>query len=104
MINIALTIDKRGCLKEFEAAGHAENIVCAAVTMLLRTTAKLVYDNSHIQAAGSKGDPGEMWLKIHSYNHKALDWFLGITEFCVKGLYDLQEEYPEQVLIKYVYT
>jgi len=103
LVVIALTLDKCGCLKSFEAKGHSEKIVCAAMTILLRTTAKLVYDNSFIEATGSKGEPGEMWLKVHSYNQNALDWLMGITEFCVKGLYDLNREYPEQIVINYAY-
>jgi uncharacterized protein len=106
LITVKLAFDNHGCLKRLEATGHAElaargyDILCAAVTVLIRTTAKIIHANRSIQSTGSKAYPGLMQFEIVSYKQEQKDWMRGVTDFCVTGLQDLMYEYPERVLIK----
>lgn len=104
MIEIRVRLDKLGCLQAFRAGGHAraaragEDIVCAAVTVLLRTCAQLL---SATPAAVSRAPkPGELALVLGSVPPERVEWLRGITDFLLAGIKSLQNEYPDRVTVK----
>lgn len=105
MIKVNLNLDKNNLLQEIKASGHAglskkgTDILCAAVSIILRTTAKLIYANPGINCAGGKGSPGELELKINSYKPGEKEWMKGITDFCVIALFELRHAYPGKIQI-----
>jgi uncharacterized protein YsxB (DUF464 family) len=93
-----------GLLKRFEAAGHAgpirrgENAACAAATTLLRTAARVCAGRG-IETEGGAGQRGEMSCVVKPAGAADAAWLRGATDFLVRGLQDLREEFPEAVVV-----
>jgi uncharacterized protein YsxB (DUF464 family) len=105
VIIIDIVLSKNNIIKSFKASGHALNsksgsdIVCAAATCLLRTTANLLNREKKITVKGSAKEPGQMEMFLIKYPESRQEWINGITDFLIKGLIDLKEEYPEKLNI-----
>lgn len=105
MIRVTIKIDKNGCLKQMTATGHAglaakgTDILCAAVSALTRTAAKLLYAKETVRVKGGAPEPGRLELEILSYDKTESQWLRGITDFCVSGLNDLRQEYPAYLAV-----
>lgn len=101
-----MRLDKLGCLKEFQASGHAraaragEDIVCAAVTVLLRTCARLVSSTAGDTALVAAPKPGQMTLILGSWPAEKVEWLRGITDFLLAGVAGLRNEYPDRLTVK----
>jgi len=89
-----------------EATGHAgldikgNDILCAATTVLLRTTTKLIFANKKIQSAGSKENPGSLMFEVMAYKQEETEWMRGVSDFFTTGLEDLNREYPDRIVIR----
>ena len=100
MIKLDLYLSGDRCLNRFKAAGHAmsgikgEDILCAAVTVLLRTAAAVLFNEKSLGAHGSAANPGEMEIELFVTSREKIEWLQGVTDFLVKGLHDLKKEYP----------
>lgn len=94
-----------GCLRGFEAAGHAgavlagANIACAAATSLLRTAGRLCADQGLV-GSGSADAPGAMRMALAAGSRADGDWLRGVTDFLLRGLNDLAQEFPSEVLVR----
>ena len=103
-LDIRLTVSSRGCLQGFEAAGHAgpdpagTNVACAAATTLLRTTGKLCADRGLV-SAGSAEAPGVMTMAL-AREAPSGDWLRGVTDFLLRGLGDLAQEFPREIRVR----
>ncbi len=102
MISLKIVLYPDGCLKLFKASGHAragykkgEDIVCASVTALLRTCAKLLSMQTDLITEGDAPEPGEMYLILHNPPADRIEWIRGITDFLLSGLKDLKSEYAD---------
>jgi len=101
---VTITLAGDGLLRGFEALGHAgpdpagRNIACAAATMLLRTTGRLC-ESAGIAGEGGRGEPGEMRLVV---SRGAVDdgWLRGVTDYFVRGMKDLQDEFPREIIVR----
>ena len=108
MIEIRVRLDKPGCLRAFRASGHAraagagEDIVCAAVTVLLRTCARLLSDREGQAAAVKAPEPGELSLVLEPPPQERIEWLRGVTEFLLAGIADLQSEYPDRLTVNII--
>ena len=105
MVRILIALSPGGLLRRFEAEGHAgaavrgQNVACAAVTTLLRTTGRLCVERG-ITLAGGAGEPGEMRLILSAGAAPEGGWLRGVTDFLLRGVKDLQEEFPKEIALR----
>jgi len=104
-MRILIGVSPDGALKGFEAEGHAgldvagKNIACAAATTLLRTTARLCAGRGLI-ADGRATRPGSMSLVVSFVKSADAEWLRGVTDFLLRGVKDLQDEFPENFFVQ----
>ena len=102
MINIEVVISEQK-LRHVKADGHAGNtgygtdIVCAAVTTLLRTTASLLEAQKDIPIEGEAPAPGLLNVSIKKVPFDRIGWLEGVTDYFLYGLRMLEKEYPDQI-------
>lgn len=105
MIELKVNLYKDGSLKGFQASGHAgsgkkgEDTLCAAVTILLRTSARLISGEKALETRGEAPRPGEMTFFLISMPAEYREWVKGITDFLLGGLLDLKDEFPDYLTI-----
>ena len=105
MVRILVALSPDGLLRRFEAEGHAgaeawgQNIACAAVTAMLRTAGRLCAERG-ITLAGGAGEPGEMRLILSAGAAPEAGWLRGVTDFLLRGVKDLQDEFPEEIALR----
>lgn len=106
MISLSLRVGPGGCLAGFTASGHAgagrkgEDLVCAAVTVLLRTAAKVLAGEPGLRAVGGSPEPGVMSLALEPPPESKREWVRGITDTLLRGLSDLDAEYPGRLRLE----
>jgi hypothetical protein len=109
LINVEVTVSERK-LRCVTADGHAEHgvhgsdIVCAAVTTLLRTTASLLDERRDVLIMGEARSPGSMNLTVEKVEPYLSEWMEGVTDFFLYGLRMIEREYPERIrlILKHV--
>jgi uncharacterized protein YsxB (DUF464 family) len=100
LIKIEAVIDDDGILKACKAEGHAKagkagsDIVCAAVSVLMRTAMLTLSNREGIKAPGGAPEPGQMWLKVE-YEAGGKDFLFAAGTFLLEGLNSIAQEYPE---------
>ncbi len=104
MLRILLEVSKDKLLRRFDAKGHAgadlgRNIACAAATILLRTAGRECTARG-IVASGSKGEPGEMAMVLVDSREGHQEWLRGVTDFLVRGMSDLQRDFPDEIALR----
>ena len=105
MIELKVNLYRDGSLKGFQASGHAgsgkkgEDIVCAAVTILLRTAARLISMEKGLETRGEALGPGRMTFFLISIPAEYREWVRGITDFLLGGMLDLKDEFPDYITI-----
>ena len=81
-----------------DAAGG--NIACAAATVLLRTAGRLCAEHGVPYAGGARGagrdEAGRLALEAAS----EIGWLRGVTDFLLRGMKDLQEEFPKEIILR----
>jgi len=106
VISLRLRLHPGGCLAGFTASGHAgagakgEDIVCAAVTVLLRTAARLLAGEPSLRAAGGTPERGLMRLSLEPPPEGKREWVRGVTDALLRGLADLEAEYPGRLKMR----
>ena len=104
-MRIDVVLGPEGNLKSFRSRGHAGeskgggNVACAAVTILLRTAARLLAGTPGMAADGDAGHPGEMDVRI-TPRAAGGEWLKGVTDFLLRGLSDLAREYPGEIDVR----
>ncbi|MBN2553970.1 MAG: ribosomal-processing cysteine protease Prp [Spirochaetales bacterium] len=99
-------MDHRGSLRGFSVSGHAESgqrgqdLVCAAVSALLRTAARILELQPDIGVRGGASEDGRMELLLDRLPPARRQWLAGVTDFLVRGVRDLQEENPEAISVR----
>jgi uncharacterized protein YsxB (DUF464 family) len=105
LLTVTVRLSEDGCLAGFEAAGHAGkavaggNIACAAATTLLRTAARVILSTPELSVDDGAGEPGSMFVKIVSRGNADAGRLSGITEFLLRGLRDLEAEFPREIAV-----
>ena len=100
MIDITLFLDNSGCLSVVDSSGHSgfaakgHDIVCSAVSVLLRTVSRTLELEPSIEVAGKVEKEGEFHLKLSLLDVSKRAWLQGVSAFTVMGLKDLASEYP----------
>ncbi|MCL2759172.1 MAG: ribosomal-processing cysteine protease Prp [Treponema sp.] len=100
MIEIEAVLDSDGVLRACKAAGHSAagkagtDIVCAAVSVLLRTALGTLSDRKGITVQGGAPERGQLWLKA-DYEAEGKDFLYACGVFLIDGLKSVAKEYPE---------
>jgi hypothetical protein len=100
VLRIAVELSPTGLLRRFNARGHAggakDGLACACATLLLRTTGRVLGDHG-VNFEGEANAAGEMSLVVEDQS----EWVAGVSDFLVRGLCDLEIEFPGQIVIEW---
>jgi uncharacterized protein YsxB (DUF464 family) len=100
MIEIEAVVDENGVLRACKAAGHAgagptgTDIVCAAVSVLLRTMVRTLSGREGITVRCDAPEPGFLFLEA-DYTAEGKDFLSAAGVFLTEGLASVVEEYPQ---------
>ncbi|MCD6398157.1 MAG: ribosomal-processing cysteine protease Prp [Spirochaetaceae bacterium] len=100
MIDITLCLDYSGCLSVVESSGHSgfaakgHDIVCSAVSVLLRTVSRTLELEPAIEVTAKIEKEGKLYLELSLLDVSKKAWLQGVSAFTVMGLKDLASEYP----------
>jgi uncharacterized protein YsxB (DUF464 family) len=106
VIRLSVRLAADGCLAGFVASGHAEagprgrDPVCAAVTVLLRTSARLLSAQPDLRVTGQAPAEGAMRLALEPPPEARREWVRGVTATLVAGLTDLDREFPGRLKLE----
>jgi hypothetical protein len=104
MIEIESVFDNEGMLRACKASGHSgagktgSDIVCAAVSVLLRTAISTLSNREGITIRCDAPQKGRLWLEI-DYEAKGKDFLFAAGEFLINGLSSVAQEYPENCIL-----
>ena len=103
MIRVEVRLDHQGGLQGFSLSGHAESgrsgedLVCAAVSVLFRAAARTLQLQPDIGVRGGAEQIGSMELQIDNVPARRREWLIGLTDFLIRGVKDLEEENPAAI-------
>ena len=104
MIEIEAVVEGDGTLRACRALGHAgagkagTDIVCAAVSVLMRTAISVLSGKKGITVRGGAPAKGQMWLEAE-YNAEGKDFLYAAGLFLIEGLWSVAQEYPKNCKI-----
>jgi len=98
LIEIEAVLDENEILRSCRAGGHAGtgqrgDIVCAAVSVLMRTAACALSDREGITVRYEAPEPGLFFLEAE-YKAEGRDFLFASGVFLIEGLASVAEEYP----------
>lgn len=107
MIRVRLVLAAEGHLVAASAGGHASdgtglygaNIVCAAVSTLLRSHALALGKRESVQAVG-KGAAGRFEMRMGAVDRGDIEWLRGAGSVLIEGLRRLSEDEPGEVSLE----
>ncbi|MCL2180626.1 MAG: ribosomal-processing cysteine protease Prp [Treponema sp.] len=100
MIEIEAVVEDDGTLRSCKASGHAKagknggDIVCAAVSVLMRTAFITLSDRKGVTARYSAPEKGQMRLEA-GYEAEGKDFLYAAGVFLINGLSSVAKEYPK---------
>jgi len=100
VIKIEAVLDVDGVLRVCKASGHAgvgrtgNDIVCAAVSVLMRTAIRSLSEREGITIRCDAPEPGFLFLEA-DYTAKGREFLFAAGVFLLEGLASVAEEYPE---------
>ena len=100
MIEIKAVLDGDGILRSCRASGHAKagkagtDIVCAAVSVLMRTACCILSNRKGIIFRGGAPEKGQLWLETE-YDAEGKDFLFAAGVFLIEGLKSIAQEYPQ---------
>ncbi len=105
MIRVNIKVDKKGYIKEIYASGHGgigkkgSDILCSAVSVLLRSFAKVVYTSGTVKAEGKASERGSIYLLVKNVPEERIAWLRGMSTMVITGLTDLEREFPRNIRV-----
>jgi len=99
LIDIEAVLDENEILRSCRAGGHAGkgktgDIVCAAVSVLIRTAACTLSDREGITIRYKAPEPGLLFFEA-DYTAEGSDFLSAVGVFLIEGLALVAEEYPD---------
>ena len=100
MIEIEAVLENDGTLTACKASGHAgagkagTDIVCAAVSVLMRTALSALSGRKGITVRGGAPEKGQMWLEA-GYEAEGKDFLYACGVFLLEGLKSVAQEFPK---------
>lgn len=83
-----------------EIGQKGENLLCAAVSILVRTAFKTLASREGVVVVGSAALPGNLEFTVKAVPQEFDAWSLGVTDSLIIGLSSLEREYPGQLAIR----
>ncbi|GHU88083.1 hypothetical protein FACS189476_04570 [Spirochaetia bacterium] len=105
MIQVGAVLDKAGLLRSCKVQGHAEagkmgtDIVCAAVSVLLRTALRTLSGRKGIVIRGGAPERGLLWMEA-DYTAEGREFLAAAGAFLIEGLKSVSEDYPDYCTMK----
>ncbi|MCR4821702.1 MAG: ribosomal-processing cysteine protease Prp [Treponema sp.] len=107
MTSITLSYGKNGVIKKCQANGHAgfskkgSDIVCSAITILIRTAMQLLSRNENVLLISEPSKRGELSFSVEakSENPETETQLKCIGDFLRTGFLALTKEFPENVIL-----
>lgn len=99
MIAIKLALDEAGLLRGCEIQGHGgaggkgADVVCAAVSVLIRTALRVLADRPGVEIRGEAPERGALWMEA-DYTPEGRDFLSAAGVFLIQGLKSVAEDYP----------
>jgi uncharacterized protein len=81
---------------------RGEDLVCAAVSILFRTAARVLQLQPDVRVRGSASENGTMEVEIVELPAGRRQWLIGLTDFLLRGARDLQEENPKAIAVRVI--
>lgn len=100
MIEIEAVVEYDGTLRACKASGHAgagkagSDIVCAAVSVLMRTALSALSGRDGITVHGGAPEKGQVWLEV-DYEEAGKGFLYASGVFLLEGLRSVTQEYPK---------
>ena len=100
MVNVEIVLDQDGILLSCRASGHAgagksgADIVCAAVSVLIRTVIRTLSKKEGVVIRGDAPEPGLVWMEA-DYSAEGKASLAAAGEFLAEGLGSVAEEFPD---------
>jgi uncharacterized protein YsxB (DUF464 family) len=100
MVEIDAVLDSGGVLRSCRASGHSgfaptgSDIVCAAVSVLMRTAVRTLGERKGITLRCDAPQPGFLFLEA-DYAAEGKDFLFAAGVFLLEGLKSVAQEYPE---------
>ena len=102
MIEIEAVLDEDGVLRSCKASGHARagrtgnDLVCAAVSVLLRAAANSLFEREGITLRYDEPKKKEGFLNLEAdYTAEGKDFLFAVGVFLIEGIASVAEEYPQ---------
>jgi len=104
VLTVRVELSRSRLLRRFDAVGHAgaglgRNIACAAATVLLRTADHACRDLGMVERRAAARS-GELAVHLRKATDGRDEWLRGVTDFLVRGMSDLQLEFPDQIALQ----
>ena len=86
-------------MRACKASGHAgagkagADIVCAAISVLMRTALRTLSNREGVSIRGGAPEPGLLWLEA-DYTAEGKDFLSAAGVFLLEGLKSVAEEFP----------
>ena len=100
MIGIRVALDEARILRRCHIEGHAEagkrgtDVVCAAVSVLIRTVLRVLADKPGIHVRGEAPQRGVLWMEV-DYTPEGKEILSMAGLFLIQGLDSVVQDYPE---------
>ena len=107
MTTVTLSYGKNGALKKCQANGHAHfskkgnDIVCAAVTVLIRTAMQVLSHNENVLMIADASTRGNLSFTVEAKSEDSVTetQLICIGDFLRTGILALTKEFPENVIL-----
>jgi uncharacterized protein YsxB (DUF464 family) len=99
LIETKLVLDEAGLLKVCTIKGHGnagkagDDVVCAAVSVLVRTALRVLSDKPGISIRGAAPERGALWMEA-DYTPEGRNFLSAVGFFLIEGLKSVAEDYP----------
>jgi len=107
MIEIEAVLEPDGILRSCRVSGHAkagkkgEDIVCSAVSVLMRTALHVLSGRKGIRLKGGASERGKILLEAE-YDAEGKDFLYATGVFLIDGLSSVAEEFPQNCKLNIV--
>jgi len=107
MIEIEAVLETDGTLRACKVQGHSgagksgTDIVCAAVSVLMRTAFSVLSERKGITLEGGAPEKGQMWLEA-GYETEGKDFLHTVGVFLIEGLSSVAREFPKNCKLNIV--
>ena len=104
-MRITVVTDNSGTIRNVIASGHAgssekgTNIVCAAVTTLLRTAIRVLDSVDGISIRRDAGERGSLDFSVVAIQDGYDQYAKAAGDFLIVGLRDIQDEFPHDCAV-----